>query len=367
VPNHVGLDHPWLTERPELFVQSAGSAPETFRQMTRLGPRWLAQGKDPFFPAWDDTAQLDYRRAETREAVIEQLRSVALRCDGVRCDMAMLLLNDVFGRNWEKLPAGSPAPAAEFWSEAISAVKRPGFLFVAEAYWDLEARLQSLGFDFTYDKRVADFVVERRWTELAKHFSEKGGDFRQRSVHFLENHDEPRIASRLSLAEHRAAAWLALSLPGMCLLHEGQLTGARLRVPVHLARRPPEPVDGEIAAMYEELLGALNCTFVGRGRGELLAPQPLETGAEPAGGLVVVCWRDADSAAADLVVVNLGDTPARAGVLLPEELLAQPRLEMFDWLADRAPRPVLESFRERRLLLQAPAHAAQLLRLQPSG
>src|SRR5262249_16836761 len=95
VPNHLGLDHSWVAERPERFVQASERPPETFRAETMSGPRWLAHGKDPNFHAWIDTAQLDYRRADTRAAMLELLQSVARRCDGVRCDMAMLLLNEV--------------------------------------------------------------------------------------------------------------------------------------------------------------------------------------------------------------------------------------------------------------------------------
>src|SRR5205823_3485950 len=161
VPNHLGLDHPWVVERPELFVQAPARSSEAFFIETKTGGRWLAHGKDPNFSAWIDTAQLDYRRADTRAAMIELLQSIAARCDGVRCDMAMLLLKEVFARTWTNFPCAVTAAEGEFWADAIPAVKgsRPDFLFLGEAYWDLEARLQSLGFDYTYDKRLYDYLV----------------------------------------------------------------------------------------------------------------------------------------------------------------------------------------------------------------
>ena len=110
--------------------------------------------KDPNFPPWADNVQLDYRRPDTRAAVTELLQSVADRCDGVRCDMAMLLLNEIFAKTWAHIPAAAPAPTTEFWADAIPVREKrqhPDFLFLAEAYWNLEARLQSLGFDYTYD------------------------------------------------------------------------------------------------------------------------------------------------------------------------------------------------------------------------
>jgi glycosidase len=258
VPNHVGLDHTWLTEKPDLFVQSPAETAGTFLQNTNAGPRWIAHGRDPYFSPWIDTAQLDYRRPATRAAMIEVLQSVARRCDGVRCDMAMLLLNEVFAKTWAGFSVAGPVPTSEFWADAISAVKtaNPDFIFLAEVYWGLEARLQSLGFDYTYDKVVYDCLVERRNADLQNHLSKAFPGHRAASAYFLENHDERRIAGVLPPAEHRAAAALVMGLPGMRMLHDGQLSGRRIQVPVQLGRWPDEPVDAEIQAMYEQILGA---------------------------------------------------------------------------------------------------------------
>ncbi|HWH69927.1 MAG TPA: alpha-amylase family glycosyl hydrolase, partial [Candidatus Sulfotelmatobacter sp.] len=255
VPNHLGLDHPWVQQRPELFVQSGGKAPETFLVQTGRGAHWLAQGKDPYFAAWTDTVQVEYRRAETRRAMLELLRSVAARCDGVRCDMAMLLLSDVFAKNWKRFPVAGDAPETEFWAEAIPVIKEvfPNFLFLAEVYWGLEARLQQLGFDYTYDKELYDRLEARDPAGVQRHVLSLKPETLAAGAHFLENHDEARIASILTPAQHRAAAWVILGLPGMRFLHEGQLTGARLRLPVQLRRRFPEPAQPEIAGMYEQV------------------------------------------------------------------------------------------------------------------
>ncbi|MEI2725503.1 MAG: alpha-amylase family glycosyl hydrolase [Verrucomicrobiota bacterium] len=152
VPNHLGIDHAWVRKQPEVFVQSAKAAAGAFEQKTAAGSCWIANGKDPYFAPWTDVAQLDYRRPVTRMAMQKLLLAIATRCDGVRCDMAMLLLNDVFAKTWAHLPTSEPPPTGEFWSEAIATVKQaqPGFLFMAEVYWGLEGRLQSLGFDYTY-------------------------------------------------------------------------------------------------------------------------------------------------------------------------------------------------------------------------
>src|SRR5712691_2771261 len=248
IPNHTGLDHPWLEKRPDLFVQSPARQPATFLREGPVHPSWLAHGKDPNFPAWSDTAQLDYRNPATRDSMIEELKSVASLCDGVRCDMAMLVLNEVFARNWQAFPGPATTPTEEFWPGAIAAVKKaaPEFLFLAEVYWDLEPPLQSLGFDYAYDKRLYDLIVAWQAVQTQTRLLSAPREFLERSANFFENHDEPRIASLLSPAEHRAAALLILSLPGLRLLHEGQLTGATTHLKVHLARRPHAPAQPEL-------------------------------------------------------------------------------------------------------------------------
>ena len=104
--------------------------------------------------------------------------------------------------------------------------------------------MQGLGFDYTYDKALYDSLVARDAAGARRHLLGMSAEAVAGSAHFLENHDEPRIASILSLAEHRAAALLILGLPGMRFLHDGQLSGARLKMPTRKAmeRDLPEPV-----------------------------------------------------------------------------------------------------------------------------
>jgi hypothetical protein len=268
VPNHTSRAHHWASQHPDFYVHSGTHRRETFR----AGSQWIAHGKDPYFPAWIDTAQLDYRNPQTRDAMIEELVKVSAQCDGVRCDMSMLLLRDVFERTWKDFPCDHSPPPREFWPDAIKTVKErhPDFVLLAEAYWDLEERLLALGFDFAYDKRVYDYLVAHDPHGLRHHLASKSANFLNRATHFLENHDEERIASRLNLQEHRAAAVLTLALPGMRLLHAGQFTGARLRASVHLRRRAAEPNDADLTAFYEKLLSALWHSAVGKGEFDLI-------------------------------------------------------------------------------------------------
>ena len=201
--------------------------------------------------------QLNAFQPGLRQAVLETVSSIAGQCDGIRCDMAMLLLNSIFERTW-----GSRAgqkPATEYWRDLIPAVKKtyPDFLFIAEAYWDLEWELQQHGFDFCYDKRLYDRLEHDNAESVRLHLC---ADFAYQAklLRFIENHDEPRAAATFSSAKERAAAVTIGTLPGARLFHEGQFEGRKIRLPVFLGRRPAETADKALQIFYHWLLDATN-------------------------------------------------------------------------------------------------------------
>lgn len=256
VTNHIGPDHAWVESHPEYFIQGSQ---DDFRRDPRAyflvenakrGPLFIACGRDPFFPPWTDTAQLNYFHPGLRQAVIEELKSIAQHCDGVRCDMAMLVLSDVFARTWGPLLRNAP-PEQEFWTEAVAAL--PGFVWIAEVYWDLEWTMQQLGFQFTYDKRLMDRLHAASPGEVRGHL-QADTDYRNRSVRFLENHDEPRSAAVFGKERLPAVATLVAALPGMRFYHHGQFEGRKIRPPVHLAAAAEESPDAQLGALYEKLL-----------------------------------------------------------------------------------------------------------------
>lgn len=366
VPNHLGLDHPWLRARPELFVQSPQNVPGTFLQQTISGDRWLAHGKDPFFAPWTDTVQLEYRLTNTRKAMTELLVGIADRCDGVRCDMAMLLLNDVFTRTWDHFPIATPQPEAAFWSEAVGSVKAkyPDFLFLAEVYWGLESVLQSQGFDFTYDKVLYDVLLARNIGGVHYHLMGMLPQHIARSAHFLENHDEQRVGATLGVEELRAASLLILGLPGLRLLHEGQLEGARLKIPVQLVRRAVEDRRPEIEVMYETLLETLKRTSVGKGN---VALPRLRSGwpeNPTAQNMIVVQWHEKPDEF-ELVVVNLA--PHRSQCLVPVSVpdLAGRQWSMIDLLGKEQYVRSGSDMQDPGLFLDVGPHAAQLFQFRP--
>lgn len=316
VPNHTACDHPWVREHPEYYVGLPAERPapdvaQSFLVDTRRGMWRIAHGRDPHFPAWTDTAQLNIFHPATRSRLIATLHEIARQCDGVRCDMAMLLLNDVFGRTWWPWLDGRGMPETEFWPEAIFEIRRlwPDFLFLAEVYWDLEYRLQQLGFDYTYDKRFYDRVMTSTGEMIRAHLV-ADWDYQIRCLRFLENHDEARVASRLSPAQHRAAAVLLATVPGMRFWYQGQREGRRLRAPIQLVRWPEEEPNFVLATWYDMLLALQEHPALQQGWWRLLSPERLPGEDEAYRNVIAYRW-DAGRQGRLLVTVNYQARRAR--------------------------------------------------------
>ncbi|MGH7235081.1 MAG: alpha-amylase family glycosyl hydrolase, partial [Nitrospiraceae bacterium] len=205
VPNHTGLDHPWVEDHPEYYISGTeldlARAPQNYTWAKRKqGDMLLAYGRDPYFSGWPDTLQLNYGNPATQDAMIGELLKIAGQCDGVRCDMAMLVLPDVFERTWG-------LQTELFWPKGTQRVreKSPGFCFMAEVYWDLEWTLQQQGFDYTYDKRLYDRLREGHAKPVRDHLR-ADLDYQNKMARFLENHDEPRAAATFAPGMHEASA-----------------------------------------------------------------------------------------------------------------------------------------------------------------
>ncbi|WP_320776831.1 alpha-amylase [Streptomyces sp. CRN 30] len=329
VPNHVAPDHPWVTEHPEYFVR--GDADDARREPDAFldtGPAVLARGRDPLFPPWPDVVQLNAFDPALREASADALTAIGRFCDGVRCDMAMLLLNDVFARTWGS--RAGPPPETEFWPQVLASVRgrHPGMLFAAEAYWDLEWELQQQGFDFCYDKRLYDRVLHEDAGSVRAHLG-AGEEYQRRLVRFLENHDEPRVAGVLPPAAQRAAATLVATLPGATLWHEGQFTGRRTHLPVFLDRRPDEPADDDLRAFYEEITARVGRSGMRTGRWRLLDCEGWPDN-DSGRALIASAWTG--PAGRFLTVVNLSAHAAQARVRLPWDDLGPYAVELTDLL-----------------------------------
>jgi hypothetical protein len=315
VPNHTGLDHPWVEAHPEYYIPGTETeleqAPKNYTRVRRQGGQLiLAYGRDPYFPGWPDTLQLDYSNPATQAAMIGELLKIAGQCDGVRCDMAMLVLPDVFERTWGRRPQS-------FWPKATRQVRErvPDFCFMAEVYWDLEWTLQQQGFDYTYDKRLYDRLREGHARPVREHFH-AGLDYQDKLARFLENHDEPRAAATFTPEVHKAAAVVTFLSPGLRFFHQGQFEGRRKRISPHLVRAPLEPLDEELQSFYDRLLSVLGQTALREGHWQLLECVPAWDGNWTWDCFLAFAWQ---GPAGDrlLVAVNYAPNQSQCYVRMP--------------------------------------------------
>ena len=315
VPNHMAPDHPWVERHPDCFVHGSDSdlanAPHNHcRVETSHGSLVLAYGRDPYFAGWPDTLQLDYSNPATHEAMIGELLRVAGQCDGVRCDMAMLVLPDVFERTW-----GRRAPL--FWPEATRRVRErfPAFCFMAEVYWDLEWTMQQQGFDYAYDKRLYDRLREGHARPVREHFH-AGLDYQHKLARFMENHDEPRAAATFPAGMHEAAAVITYLSPGLRFFHQGQFEGRKKRISPHLVRAPREPVDETLQRFYQGLLAVLRDPVVRDGDWRLVECLPAWEGNWTSDRFIAWSWQAADGRR-QLLAVNYATHQSQCHLRIP--------------------------------------------------
>ena len=318
VPNHTALDHEWVTQHPEYYIQGtfqdAMDFPSSFFPVqTSTGLRYVAHGKDPHFPAWTDTAQLHYFNPDTRIALLNELHHIRHYCDGVRCDMAMLVLNEVFAQTWGKQLAGLSAPSQEFWTEAIAGFS--DWLWIAEVYGNWEWELQQLGFHFTYDKRLYDRLRHAPTQEIARHLH-ADMSFQNKLVRFLENHDEARSAVVFGNSRLQAVGVLMATLPGMRLYHQGQLIGTRIRIPVQLCRVQEESPDEKTTLFYDRILSITNEEVFHVGQWALLPVN--SAGDDSFNNVIAYQWKTNQDWR--IIVVNLSASVARSVIQLQGKL-----------------------------------------------
>jgi glycosidase len=317
IPNHTGFDHPWVTEHPDWYVQGPESAyrgdPAAFRAIETPGGdiRFIACGRDPYFAPWTDVAQLDYSNPSMRAAMIDVLIDIARRADGVRCDMAMLVLSDIFRGTWQDR-LRTVMPASEFWADARKAV--PHLTLLAEVYWDLEWQMQQLGFDFTYDKRLYDRLRHSSAADVRGHLT-AAPDYQRRSARFIENHDEPPSAAEFG-DRVRAAAVVIGTVPGLRFFHQGQFAGRIERLPVQLGRWSDQAPNEALQRFYERLLGAAEDGIFHDGDWHLLDV----CAAGDASHTDILAWRWLHDREIRIVAVNLGGAIAQGFVQLSSEL-----------------------------------------------
>ena len=390
VPNHMGLDHPWIDEHPDYFIPGTEaelkSAPQNFTRLKTAhlphpalratfpqegkenmdfpsplgrgqgeGPEPLANGgegifaygRDPYFAGWPDTLQLNYANPAAQDALIGELLNIARQCDGVRCDMAMLVLPEIFERTW-----GRPSPP--FWPKAIQTIRsqHPNFCFMAEVYWDLEWTLQQQGFDYTYDKRLYDRLREGHARPVREHLMAEM-EYQNKSARFLENHDEPRAATTFEPHQHRAAAIITFLTPGLRFFHQGQFEGRKNRISPHLVRAPEESPDPALREFYGALLSVLKNPAVLDGQWRRLDCRPAWENNTSWEAYLVFLWEEKGGERL-LVTVNYAPRSSQCLVPIPLPGNGGAPIRLRDTMSPACYERSSEEMRTRGLFLDLP-------------
>ena len=321
VPNHVAVDHPWTVEHPDALVQGNQDELELDSySFFAVGDAIFAHGRDPYFPAWSDTTQVNAFSDQYRKLSIETLLDIAAQCDGVRCDMAMLMTNEVFSKTWSANRVGL-APQTEYWEVVIPSIQKeyPEFFFMAEVYWDMEYKLQQQGFAYCYDKRLYDRMKHENAISVNAHLH-ADIDYQNKLVRFIENHDEERAMASLGLQKSRMAALMVATLPGAKLWHEGQFDGNRIKLPVQLGRRPVENRDSQLYAFYNKLIHETHNDVYLQGEWTQLAVDRAWPENGSCDHLIAYAWHYKNERR--LIVVNYSDVQSQGRVILTALKLA---------------------------------------------
>lgn len=311
VPNHVALDHSWATEHPDYFIQGTE---EQFQKTPSLyynvvdkdnNLHHIAHGKDPNYPQWDDTLQLNYANPDLQAAMIEVLigneNGLINHCDGLRCDMAMLLNSDTFIRTWGDKYFGGHLPGSEisyiknneFWPKVIAEVKarvrelgRDDFTFIAEAYWDIDKLGKN--FDGIYYKELYDSLQVqnndgnsisinhdniRELLSLATK-DRDGNNLNFKWNTFIENHDEQRAVKKFGEKASKAAAVISAFGPFTFLMNQNQEKGYRYRIPAQFRHHLSETTNLSIKNFYDQILKLRNSRLCQKGEWSVVWPNP---------------------------------------------------------------------------------------------
>jgi hypothetical protein len=363
VGNHTALDHPWTREHPEFYVLSTQKEFENdpgsfYRMQTPKGVFYIAFGRDPYFPPWRDVGQLNHFNPQMRAAQLADLRMIANHCDGVRCDMAMLHLKDIFVRVWGHLLGGAKPPDREFWEEAHQAV--PELILFAEAYWGTEQLLLDLGCSFVYDKELYDAVRDIHTDEVRARLS---ADVHHQSglARFLENHDEPSCMDVFGKRRLASVATLMGTVPGMRFYYQGELQGCEPRLPVTLGVQAGLPADPFCEELFDKILKTTCEETFHRGQWRWLEAVP--EGDSTSVNLITYEWRH--GTAWKVIAVNLTETTSQGRIRLGELVLSSADYIFYDELHNvRYPRAGAE-LQECGLFVRLEGFQAHLFDVRP--
>jgi len=317
VPNHVGIDSRWVIEHPDWFIQrrdppfpsytftgknlgdddrvgiyledhywSRSDAAVVFKRVDHHtgDERFIYHGNDGTSMPWNDTAQLDYRNPEVREAVIRTILHVARRSPVIRFDAAMTLTKKHYHRLWFPEPgSGGDIPSRsefgmtraefdrvmpnEFWREVVDrvAAEAPDTLLLAEAFWLLEGYfVRTLGMHRVYNSAFMNMLRDERnaeYRQLIKNTLEYDPQILKRYVNFMSNPDERTAIDQFGTeGKYFGVATLMATMPGLPMFGHGQVEGfaEKYGMEFHRPRWDETPNEGLVHRHEQQLFPLLH-------------------------------------------------------------------------------------------------------------
>jgi glycosidase len=282
VPNHMGIDSPWIVEHPDWFLSLPYSpypvysfngpdlssdpragihiedhyfertdAAVVFKRVDRQTgkARYIYHGNDGTRMPWNDTAQLNYLNPEVREAVIQTILAVARRFSVIRFDAAMTLAKRHYQRLWFPEPGtGGDIPSraehgltkaqfdaampTEFWREVVDRVAQavPNTLLLAEAFWLMEGYfVRTLGMHRVYNSAFMNMLRDEQnanYRSVIKNTLEFDPEILRRYVNFMNNPDEETAVAQFGKGDkYFGICSLMVTLPGLPMFGHGQIEG----------------------------------------------------------------------------------------------------------------------------------------------
>eukprot|EP01117_Protostelium_nocturnum_P007897 TRINITY_DN2819_c0_g1_i1.p1 TRINITY_DN2819_c0_g1~~TRINITY_DN2819_c0_g1_i1.p1 ORF type:complete len:544 (-),score=179.60 TRINITY_DN2819_c0_g1_i1:15-1646(-) len=316
VPNHSAVDCPWAKTNVDYFIRAPPNTQPDPAKYYKNGIAYGGMGGSGGY-TWTDTLQLNYWNPNLMKARTAELMRVASLSDGIRCDMAFLILNEQIETNWgPQLSAWNiKKPNVEWWSQAIQTVKsqHPNTVFMAEVYSPWEDKLQAAGFDYTYDKTLYDRLGDGNLDGIRGWLTSHNENWFRHSAHFTSNHDERRAASFFgSTWRANAAAFLTYTLPGMRFYWMWEERGYANKLDVHLRREKSEATNSESVSFYHKLWNITNNDVFNKGDWTYLNVQA--DNSNTAWRLVAYRWQYKNQKR--LVIVNYSDTQGSGTIVV---------------------------------------------------
>jgi glycosidase len=282
VPNHVGIYSKWIIEHPDWFISldyspfppysfngqnlseddrvgiyledhyySRDDAAVVFKRVDHWtgDVKYVYHGNDGTSMPWNDTAQLDYLKAEVREAAIQTILHVARKFPVIRFDAAMTLAKKHFHRLWYPEPGtGGDIPSRsgygisktefdqampiEFWREVVDrvALEVPDTLLLAEAFWMMEGYfVRTLGMHRVYNSAFMNMLRDEKndqYRKLIKNTLEFDPEILKRYVNFMNNPDEKTAVEQFGKDDkYFGICTMMATMPGLPMFGHGQIEG----------------------------------------------------------------------------------------------------------------------------------------------